>query len=168
MTISRRNLLYSTVSALALSQLGPNVAFAHIKVGSSPKDKKTLVRMLRLTYPHARFPDGPYERTADSVIAKASKSPAKALMLRSGLNGLRANSFDTLDDVAATKYLKDIESSEFFQHVRGTAVVGLYNDHEVWGLLGYEGPSFDKGVYINRGFNDLKWLPEPRITEYSG
>jgi hypothetical protein len=32
-------------------------------------------------------------------------------------------------------------------------------------LLGYEGPSFDKGGYLNRGFNDLDWLPDPRITE---
>jgi hypothetical protein len=36
----------------------------------------------------------------------------------------------------------------------------------VWDLLGYEGPSFDKGGYLHRGFNDLDWLPEPRITEY--
>ena len=53
-----------------------------------------------------------------------------------------------------------------FQHVRSTSVVTLYNDQEVWGLLGYEGSSFEKGGYINRGFNDLDWLPEPRIEEH--
>ena len=124
--------------------------------------------MIRVMYPHSRFPDGPYERTATAVIDKANASPAKALMLRSGLNELRSNSFVSLSDNAATKYLESIQSSEFFQHVRGTTVVALYNDHEVWELLGYEGPSFDKGGYINRGFNDLTWLPDPRITEYSG
>ena len=35
-----------------------------------------------------------------------------------------------------------------------------------FGVLGYEGASFDKGGYINRGFNDLDWLPEPRIEEH--
>jgi hypothetical protein len=45
-------------------------------------------------------------------------------------------------------------------------VVALYNDHEVWELLGYEGPSFDQGGYLNRGFDDLDWLPDPRIEEY--
>ena len=50
--------------------------------------------------------------------------------------------------------LKKIEDSKFFQHVRGTTVVTLYNDQEVWNLLGYEGSSFEKGGYINRGFND--------------
>ena len=39
----------------------------------------------------------------------------------------------------------------------------LYSDPEVWELLGYEGPSFDKGGYIDRGFDDLDWLPDPRI-----
>ena len=33
-------------------------------------------------------------------------------------------------------------------------------------MLGYEGTSFDKGGYVNRGFNDLDWLPEPRIEEH--
>jgi hypothetical protein len=28
-------------------------------------------------------------------------------------------------------------------------------------LLGYEGRSFAKGGYLQRGFNDLDWLPEP-------
>jgi hypothetical protein len=27
-------------------------------------------------------------------------------------------------------------------------------------MLGYEGPSFDKGGYLERGFNDLDWLPD--------
>jgi len=44
--------------------------------------------------------------------------------------------------------------------------VTLYDDPEVWAVLGYEGPSLDKGGYINRGFNDLDGLPEPRIEEY--
>ena len=56
--------------------------------------------------------------------------------------------------------------TEFFEHVRGTSTVTLYNDKETWDLLGYEGYSYDKGGYIKRGFNDLDWLPEPRIEEH--
>ena len=47
-------------------------------------------------------------------------------------------------------------------------MVALYDDHEVWDLLGYEGSSFDKGGYLHRGFDDLDWLPRPRIEEYDG
>ena len=67
----------------------------------------------------------------------------------------------------ATEYLKKMGRTEFFEHVSGTSTVTLYNDKETWDLLGYEGYSYDKGGYINRGFNDLDWLPEPRIEEHS-
>jgi hypothetical protein len=35
----------------------------------------------------------------------------------------------------------------------------LYNNPDVWPKFGYEGASADKGGYINRGFNDIDWLP---------
>jgi hypothetical protein len=57
--------------------------------------------------------------------------------------------------------LKSIEDSDFFELVRATALVEIYSDERTWQLCGYEGPSFDKGGYINRGFNDLDWLPDP-------
>jgi hypothetical protein len=27
-------------------------------------------------------------------------------------------------------------------------------------MLGYEGPSFERGGYLNRGAGDIDWLPE--------
>lgn len=134
-------------------------------VGTDAGSLKLLTRMIRVLYPHARFPDGPYERTADAVVAAANKTPGQALVLDAGLRELEANAFADLDDAAATAHLEAIEGSPFFALVRSTAVVALYDDHEVWRLLGYEGPSFDAGGYIERGFGDLDWLPEPRITE---
>ena len=53
------------------------------------------------------------------------------------------------------------ESSAFFQLVRSTAVVALYNNELAFAHFGYEGPAFAKGGYIGRGFNDIDWLPEP-------
>ena len=60
--------------------------------------------------------------------------------------------------------LKAIEGSDFFELVRSTAVAQVYSDQRTWQLVGYEGPSFDKGGYINRGFNDLDWLPDPEAA----
>lgn len=173
MGVSRRTVVVGTVSTAALASTvagtGPaastETAASAAKVGASAEDRKLLTRMLRVMYPHARFPDDPYERTADAVVAAANKTPGQALTLDEGLKELRAKKFEGLDDAAATAHLKSIEGTSFFGQVRGTAVVALYNDHEVWKLLGYEGPSFDKGGYLKRGFNDLDWLPEPRITE---
>ena len=133
--------------------------------------RRNLVRLLRAAYPHPQFPDGPYERTADAVIAQVDASLWHRLALVNGLEALDARAggdFMGLDDQAATALLEEIADAEFFVFIRGVAVVTLYDDHEVWELLGYEGPSFDQGGYLHRGFDDLDWLPDPRIEEYGG
>ena len=174
MGVSRRSLLLGSASAAVVGStaLGSNAAWAQaadaapIAMGADPADRRLLVRMIRALYPHDHFGNGPYERTLEAVLDAANKTPAQKLDFAAGLQGLRSASFEDLDDSSATDYLKGIEGSSFFATVRGSAVVALYNDQEVWESLGYEGPSFDQGGYINRGFNDLDWLPEPRITEY--
>jgi hypothetical protein len=45
-----------------------------------------------------------------------------------------------------------------FETVRSGLVVSLYNQQEIWPIFGYEGESFSKGGYIERGFNDIDWI----------
>ena len=54
--------------------------------------------------------------------------------------------------------LRGMEESVFFQTIRGGLVTGLYNQKAVWPLFGYEGESYSKGGYIDRGFNDINWI----------
>ena len=49
-------------------------------------------------------------------------------------------------------------SARSSRQIRGGLVTGLYNQKEVWPLFGYEGESFSKGGYIDRGFDDINWL----------
>jgi len=72
-----------------------------------------------------------------------------------------------LDQAEALAVLQQIEHTPFFQLVRSTTVVFMYSDRDVWAVLGYEGESSDKGGYVDRGFDDLDWLPDPRIEEMS-
>lgn len=137
----------------------------------SPETRRTLVRLLRATYPHPRFPDGPYERSADAIIEQAGASLWHRIALTHGLQSLDARagtSFVGLNDDAAYKLLLQIEDAEFFRFIRAIAVVTLYDDPETLKLLGYEGPAYEKGGYLHRGFDDLDWLPTPRIEEYDG
>jgi hypothetical protein len=133
--------------------------------------RPVLVRVLRVAFPHEKLPDGPYERTADTVIEAANASTWARLTLLQGigtLDSVSGGAFGDLDDADALKVLRHVEATDFFGFIRRTAVVALYDDPEVWSALGYEGPSYDKGGYIDRGFDDLDWLPDPRIEEYSG
>lgn len=134
----------------------------------SERDRSTLVRVLRVMFPHDSFPDGPYERTADAVVAAAEADPRMLAQLVQGLHDLdvlRGTPFVELSDDVALTVLRGVQDATAFASVRGVAVARLYDDHEVWDLLGYEGPSFEYGGYLNRGFNDLDWLPEPRIED---
>jgi hypothetical protein len=131
-----------------------------------PAAGATLVRMLRAMFPHERVPDGPYERTRDALLADAAASPRLAGVLAQGTHDLdqaAGRPFAELSEDEATALLRRIEASPFFVAVKAKAINTLYNDPELWRLLGYEGPSFEVGGYLNRGFNDLHWLPEPRL-----
>jgi hypothetical protein len=131
--------------------------------------KVALVRLLRAAYPHPGFPDGPFERVADTILAQIDDDLWLKLSLEQGLDTLEQAGLDgTQDDETAEKLLHEIEDAEYFKLVRAVTVVALYNDHEVWDLLGYEGSSFEQGGYLHRGFDDLDWLPDPRIEEYDG
>lgn len=133
--------------------------------------RQRLTALLRAAYPHAQFPVGPFQRTADAVIAQASESIGDALALAAGLDSLdqrAGGDFGALGADVGEKVLREIADAPFFRMIRSVAIVNLYDDHEVWELLGYEGASFDKGGYLHRGFNDLDWLPDPRVGEYDG
>jgi hypothetical protein len=135
--------------------------------GLTERQSKILLRLLRVAYPHPSFPDAPYERAAKTVEDAGRLSD----VLVDGLEDLDRHAdgdFVGADDEWATALVQEVAETPFFGLVHSTTVVALYDDHEVWDLLGYEGASFDKGGYLHRGFDDLDWLPDPRVTEYEG
>lgn len=132
---------------------------------------RLLTRLLRVAYPHADFPDGPYERTAAAAMSASETDDGDQRALLLGLSGLDVaadGDFLAAGDEAAEAMLRNVGDDAFFVRIRSTAVVALYDDAEVWGLLGYEGSSFEHGGYVDRGFDDLDWLPPARIEEYTG
>lgn len=136
-------------------------------VSLDPHQQAVLVRLLRVMYPHPSFPDGPYHRTSQAI----QEAAGAAEILPAGLADLDAaagGDFTATGDDQALSLVTDRSSSDLVTLVHSTSVVALYDDHEVWELLGYEGASFEKGGYLNRGFDDLDWLPDPRIEEYQG
>ena len=132
----------------------------------SRQDQETLTRVIYAAFPHRTFPTGPYRRAADAVIEQAATNPRMLAQLVQGLAELDAQRdarFADLDVDTAAAVLRGADGSPFVTAIVDSAVVTLYSDPEVWELLGYEGPSFDKGGYIGRGFDDLDWLPDPRV-----
>lgn len=164
---TRRQLLSRASAAGAGFMIGagfiaaPDAAWAAETEHLVPETFATLVQMARDIYPHDRVSDEFY------VIAVKGYDTAEAAP------GIEAG-IAALDAVAKGRgyarylavgwerdrvdLLRAIEKSAFFQQIRGGLVTGLYNQKEVWPLFGYEGESYSKGGYIDRGFNDINWL----------
>jgi hypothetical protein len=142
----------------------------HAPVGTAQHVAETVTAAARGLYPHTGLSDRVYGRVAAKLTEGAAGDADAERVLNEGVAQLDAGNtpFVELDDDARLAALRAIEGSTFFELVRSTAVVEVYNDPETWELLGYEGPSFDKGGYLHRGFNDLDWLPEPEEPAMGG
>lgn len=129
---------------------------------------KTLVKMARDIFPHDKVPDKFYAAAIASYDQKAASDPQLKTLLNTGVAQLNAAAISSYGKAYADipgegeriVLLYAIEQSKFFQKVRGDLIFGLYNNPEVWPLFGYEGSSWEKGGYLNRGFNDINWLPK--------
>jgi hypothetical protein len=122
----------------------------------------TIAAAARIMYPHDALPDGVYARVGEVLTGTAREDPGAARTIEDGVYALNCGRpFAGLSANDQLEALKGIEGSAFFELVRSTAVVEVYSDERTWQLVGYEGPSFDQGGYLNRGFNDLDWLPDP-------
>ncbi len=164
--LTRRALLKQSVALGAFVVGGgfiaaPDAAWAMEVTHLQPETMATLVQMARDIYPHDHVADQFY-----AAAVKGYDSEETAQVVEAGVATLDAaaqgKGFGRYLEVGWERdrvdILRGMEDSEFFQRIRGGLVTGLYNQKAVWPLFGYEGESYSKGGYIDRGFNDINWL----------
>jgi Gluconate 2-dehydrogenase subunit 3 len=123
----------------------------------------TVTALARTLYPHDSVPDAVYERVPATIAEAAREDAQQGRMIADGVADLDRRGEEPFTQRTPEQRLADAEAiagSEFFALVRSTAVVEVYSDPATWRTLGYEGPSFAKGGYLRRGFDDLDWLPD--------
>ena len=129
---------------------------AHLARAAEPAEAltlKTLTRMARLIYPH----DGLSDLVYAGIVGELLIDPKQGALLQTGADDL--GGFLQLTEPQQLVMLRGIEHGEFFQAVRTPLMWVLYNAQELWELIDYPGPSLPFGGYINRGFDDIDWLP---------
>ena len=154
----------SLAAGSTLALLAPSTAWAVELKTLSKAEGETLLRMGQVLFPHKKLPDAVYALLAKDLDADASGDAGTAKMLREGiasLNHLAGGSFLKLNAARRLEVVKSIEGQAFFNTVRGKCVVSLYDNEMAYAALGYPGSAWEKGGYITRGFQDLKWLPNP-------
>ncbi|MEM7685980.1 MAG: hypothetical protein AAF293_14230 [Pseudomonadota bacterium] len=165
--MTRRQLLSSGTAVGAVLVAGPGYlmhtgeAWASELAHLQPGTFATLVQMARDVYPHDRLADRYYAiamKAHDTADAKALIEEGVATLNSMAVSGGNPSYLDTGWEADRVALLKQIDGTPFFGAVRGSLVVGLYNQPELWPEFGYEGESYSKGGYIARGFDDIDWL----------
>ena len=166
--LSRRELLKrGSIGALLVisgsAVISPEQAWGLETSALKPETMATLIQVARDIYPHDQVPDKFYAIAIKSHDELAGTDPAHKELIERGIADLDqkagAGGYTGLGwEDQRVAVLRQIESTPFFQAVRGGLVVGLYNQKELWPIFGYEGESYSKGGYIARGFDDIEWL----------
>jgi hypothetical protein len=128
-----------------------------------PETMATLIQMARDIYPHDQLADKYYAIAVKGHDEQAGKDAAHKELIEKGIADLNQKAgeggYTGLGwEEQRIAVLKQIEATPFFQTIRGGLVVGLYNQKDIWPVFGYEGESYSKGGYIDRGFDDIEWL----------
>ncbi|MBV9289232.1 MAG: twin-arginine translocation signal domain-containing protein [Hyphomicrobiales bacterium] len=169
--LSRRGFLQRSAGGFAAAVvitstgalLNASEAWALDVKGLKPQTVKTLILVARDIYPHDRVPDRYYAIAMKGYDEKAAANPqvkaeieafVSALDGAAGEGGYVGRSWEA-DRVAL---LRNQSADPMFEMIRSGLIASLYNQQEIWPIFGYEGESFSKGGYINRGFDDIDWL----------
>lgn len=170
--LSRRTFLKGSGSVLAgtlvaasgpIALLAPSTSWALELDSLDTSAGQTLLRLSRHLYPHPTLEDAVYALVVKDLDAAAAADPATAKLLKFGTQALdkaAGGNWLALSDDEQFLYVESLEGTPFFELVRSTAVVSLYNNDLAFAHFGYPGAKGDAG-YLRRGFSDLNWLPEP-------
>lgn len=157
-------LMGTLVSGSLLATLAPSTAWALELKKLSTAEGQTLMAMGRILFPHKKLPDAVYALLAKDLDGKAAGDAGAAKMLQDGvawLNKSGGGNFAKASEKQRNDIVRSMEGTAFFATVRGQCITSLYDNDMAYAVFGYPGSAWEKGGYITRGFQDVKWLPEP-------
>jgi hypothetical protein len=160
-------LLFGTLATgTLLAGLAPSSAWALELKKLSASEGQSLMALGRTLYPHEKLPDAVYALLAKDLDGAAAGSSGTAKMLSEGvawLNKSAGGDFAKANAKKREEIVRGMEGTAFFGTVRGQCITSLYDNDMAYAVFGYPGSAWEKGGYITRGFQDLKWLPTPSL-----
>lgn len=154
----------SLATGTLLAGLAPSSAWALELKKLSTTQGQALIAMGRVLYPHPKLPDAVYALLAKDLDAKADGDASAAKLLQEGIAWLHKSAAGNFAKASAAKkeeIVRSMEGTAFFSTVRSQCVTSIYDNDMAYAVFGYPGSAWEKGGYITRGFQDLKWLPAP-------
>jgi hypothetical protein len=147
-----------------LSLIAPGRVWALELKALTSSQAATLMSIARTIAPHDGLEDAAYALVVKAIDAAAAADEHIHALLVSGLAGLGA-AFASQTEPVRVQALKSLEHSEFFELLRSKTLGNLYSSAIAYAHFGYEGEAFSNGGYLNRGFNELDWLPDVPLKD---
>lgn len=173
-SLSRRSFLHASVGAPALAAVACVSTAAVADTRAKPKQEKSLQAsalkklnkqqavkissISRTLFPHDLLDDSVYLKVVQSIDADMHTNNSKMKLVLDGLSSL-GDDFLVSNPRAREQRLRQIEGSAFFKYVHAQTISHIYGDPGLWPVFGFEGSSFERGGYLNRGFDDIDWIP---------
>ena len=142
------------------SWFGPRMALAANLTALNAAQAKEMLAMTRQLFPHDKLGDEYYWVVVESIDKEMAGSTQLAVEVREGLvqlNQAAGGDFTSVEATQQIEAMKKLEHTAFFSDMLNKTQFYFYNNKAVWPKFGYEGSSWEKGGYIHRGFNDVKW-----------
>jgi hypothetical protein len=156
--IDRRDFIYSAAALAALGFL--TGCGRKEEAGESPD---VLAPLIATLFPQKGVEPSVYGEIAAIVRRTLEQRPDWARLRSEGaaaLNAAAGGDWAKSGENARIEAARSIVDTPFFRAVYQTALVEFYSDPRVWAVVGYPGASAEFGGYIDRGFDNIDWLPE--------
>jgi hypothetical protein len=133
-----------------------------ISLPESGHISQTLLIMAKDIYPHEIVENKYYQKIVDDLAKQEKKliGEGVAMLDQLSVEKLGQPFINVGYEPDRVRILRSIEDNPFFIKVRTALMFGIYDNEELFHLFGYQGSSWEKGGYINRGLNELDWLDD--------
>ena len=163
---TRRRFLVAAITFSAVAANIPGTTWLKSSAAwaaSTDDSDGLLAHMARCLFPHDGISDNVYAEVMSGVLTATADDPSMTAMLQSAetaFNSKRGKPWMSLDETEQIAVIRELQNEAFFAAVLATVRGHFYYHPAVWQHLDYPGSSREYGGYINRGFDDIDWLPK--------
>lgn len=159
--VTRRNILGGVAMCMLLLQV-PSAVWGQQAVTVPESAPPALTALIQTIFPHDWLSSEFYDRISQAYWEEVRRQPDMAASLQRGLaqlNGSGIAAFHSLPKVMRTALVQKYDQEPFMKAVLWRVSELIYRNPQVWQAIGYQGSSLEYGGYIERGFDDIDWLP---------
>lgn len=152
-------------ASLAACSEAPDTA-APAAADLEPQGESDLQLLAAVAYDLLPFPaltPALYVQVAERLLQAGNPAIAEGLARLREVSG--SVPWQQLDEPARVTVLASLQETPFFAALRATTIEVLYRSPEVFAMVGYGGSAIEYGGYLNRGFDQIDWLPPATVTE---